>query len=463
MGIRKLIRIFKSKPKTRPVRVGDVVVGWDDGLPNSINIDRSLLASALINRPLDFCNFLSLFGYEMIRADRGESLQTLTSYADKGLGVRYAACDGVTTGGSYLEVRSKRSWWSSPSENTGYWSEIAVGRSTEDHRLWKTISGSNTIIGTESVDITPEDATDVFLIAVGTTIKSKRTDSSLWNYTQAVADVGTPITVTDSDITSGYLRLKNTGSRYGSFGSGTAYWRNAWVIPHTAVIRDETSGSPAMLDAPEPIAYFEMPIEGSGKLPTDEIGEPRPVFVWDDEDIKAQADPYRIEMPKEVVKIEKPVPKPLQKKVEVLRRKDWSDEEIYALFPEAYPYQEVNRLAVTWSALIPLDSKGQLRSNIAVVRVFQSSPSYCHSIEKRIQAIKEMRGVRRLSREEAINLALKIDDKLHIHDLLPCRKHELGGKCFKEYRDWRIHTVGDKEEFADTKARKYYVLGFKGW
>jgi len=100
---------------------------------------------------------------------------------------------------------------------------------------------------------------------------------------------------------------------------------------------------------------------------------------------------------------------------------------------------------------------------VAIVRVFGGSPEYVHPIEKRIQAIKEMRGVRQLSREEAIDLALKMDDKLHIHDLVPCTKHDLGGKCFQEYRDWRIHTVGDKPEHADTDIRKHYVKESKGW
>jgi hypothetical protein len=131
--------------------------------------------------------------------------------------------------------------------------------------------------------------------------------------------------------------------------------------------------------------------------------------------------------------------------------------------PEAFPVERINRLAVTWSALIPTDSKGKPTSNTALVRVFHSSPEYVHPIEKRIQAIKEMRGVRQLSREEAISLALKMDDKLHIHDLVPCTKHDLGGKCFQEYRDWRIHTVGDKPEFADTDIRKRYVKETKGW
>ena len=76
--------------------------------------------------------------------------------------------------------------------------------------------------------------------------------------------------------------------------------------------------------------------------------------------------------------------------------------------------------------------------------------------------MKEVGG-RKLSREEAIDLALKFDDKLHIHDLVPCLKHDLGGKCFQEYRDWRIATIGDKPEFADTDIRKRYVKETKGW
>jgi hypothetical protein len=455
MNLNKLLAMLKPKPKPRPIYVGDVIVGYDDGLPNSVKLDVEKLAAAL--SPLktieDNISFLQMFAFDLARI--GHFYTTKKVYADKAISCHYVACVGVSTGGAYLACRNRLEDWVD-NVYTCYWLEIAQAQATNDLGLWKTIEGTATQLARYAVDYDADLDLPCAIGAVGTTIKGYD-DVDYGTYPRTLP---TPkITVTDTSIASGTLGLGGDHARYTptSYWGSRNYWGNAWVPPSYAQLLNIAS------PVPEALAYFEMPIVGEGKLPKDQYGMIRPVSIWDDEDIKAQVNPFRVELPQEIVEVKKPVPKVVQQKVDVLRRKGWSEEEIMAFMPEAFPIERINRLAVTHTALIPTDSKGQPVDNTAIVRVYQSTPEYCHPIEKRIQAIKEMRGVKQLSREEAIDRALKLDDKLHIHDLVPCTKHDLGGKCFQEYRDWRIHTIGDKPEFADTDVRKRYVKEPKGW
>ncbi len=422
----------------------------------SINIDRRLFIKAITTRPLDKIDFMALWGHHLAHAFNVTNIGTMDEFADKGILACYTACGGVTTGGAYLRIRDRLPYWIEGVYSV-YWTEIAAGRSTSDHGLWKTVNGSATQLGTEAVDLEEEDINGIFLSAVGTTIKSGRVPWGAvmphYNYSQDISYTGTPITVTDSDIASGAAGIADALRRYGNFPSGRSYWCCTWVHPLTIVIRDELGGSPYP-PAPKPLAYFEVPITEK-ELPE----------VDDEGYVNITTKFYTIEdLPKKIKVIEKPVRnKILERKIEILKRKGWTMEEIREFLPEAFPVEKINPLAVTWSALIPCDKSGKPKNSTAIVRVFPSSPEYCYPIEKRIQAISEMRGVRKLSREEAIRTALKMDDKLHIHDLVPCTKHELGGKCYKEYVEWRVGSVGEKPEFAETKMRMEYVKGYKGW
>jgi hypothetical protein len=448
MKLAEILALLKPKPKPRPIYVGNQIVGWDDGLPNSIKIDRLNLISGILGRPFNKTHYWSLY---FLLSTPSEYPDPDYEYTDIGLTGVYTGCAGVSTGGAYLQVRSRRSkkW---DYEVTYYWLEIAVARSTSDFAMWKTVAGTNTQLATEAVDLTADAPNVVLLQVSGTTLKAARAPTANW---QMDPDVAVPsgdfkITVTDTSIASGTVNLNCTTSRYtpSTYWGAQSYWYNAWtsLYPAYTVIRPPSSPSP------EPLAHFEVPVE--------EFHLPE---VNPDGTVNLTTDFYGIKLPEEIAVLEKPVPEHIRRKKEILERKGWSEEEIRAFLPEAFPVERVNRLAVIWSALIPTDKNGKPINGTAIVRVFGGSPEYVHPIEKRIQAIKEMRGVRQLSREEAISLALKMDDKLHIHDLVPCTKHDLGGKCFQEYRDWRIHTIGDKPEFADTDIRKRYVKETKGW
>jgi hypothetical protein len=448
MGLEKISALFKRKPKPRPIYVGDQIVGWDDGLPNSINIDRLSLINSIIGRPINSTYYWSL--YYLLRLP-SEYPEPNYEYADIGLTGNYCGCVGVSTGGAYLQVRGRRNKkWNYAV--TFYWLEIAVARASSDFAIWKTVMGSSIQLATEAVDL-PADAENKVLLQVsGTTLKAARSPTANWHMDPdiAVPSGDFKITTTDTSIASGMVNMNCMWARYTptSYWGAQSYWMNAWtpLRPAYALIRPPSSPSP------EPLAYFEVPIE-EFHLPD----------VNDDGTLNLTTDFYGIKLPEEIAVLEKPIPEHIRRKREILERKGWSEEEIRVFLPEAFPAEKVNRLAVTWSALIPTDKSGKPVNGTAIVRVFESTPEYCHPIEKRIQAIEEMRGVRRLKREEAIDLALKMDDKLHIHDLVPCTKHELGGKCFREYREWRIGSVDDKPEFADTDIRKHYVKETKGW
>jgi len=460
MGLTKILALLKPKPKPRPIYVGEQIVGWDDGLPNSVKIDKSKLQAALckygrIDHMVPF-SWLHEMGdrlvYRRAEGSTMEAVLTKDTYADKAIFTVYGFPSGVSTGGAYLQAREADI---ATNDRNYYYLRQEPAASTADRKIVKRVGGTETVLATEAADYSDWVQSGVKLQCLGTTIKAFMAyDGTTYWWHSPLEDILSTImveklSVTDTSLSSGRFGITNHWDTY-HYGHGTtsiSYVFSDWVSWEMTFILD--AASPSML---EPIAFFEAPVEFFD-LP--EYNE--------DDTVNISRQFYSVKMPEEIVTVEKPVPQCVQRKVEVLRRKGWSEEEIKAFMPEAFPVERINRLAVTWSALIPTDSKGKPTSNTALVRVFHSSPEYVHPIEKRIQAIKEMRGVRQLSREEAISLALKMDDKLHIHDLVPCTKHDFGGKCFQEYRDWRIHTVGDKPEFADTDIRKRYVKETKGW
>jgi len=454
MDIRKLMRIFRPKPKLRPVKVGDAIVGYDDGLPNTINIDKASLRKALTSYGTeDYGFFTELWALGLASIDGDQRVFTRKVHADRSIFVNMGNVGGVSTGGAYVQARSHLVWYS-PREATYYWCCVETARATDDLGLYKTVNGSVTRLAGWATDIDPDKGTTLLdLCTKATTIEVWTYD---WNVTydwlpdkrpNEISGSNLRIQVTDSSIAEGLFGYLTWGMRYGQFTSGISYWPNAWNVIDTGILRPP-SASPSL----KPLAYFEVPVEFFDLPEVDDEGN-----------VNITRQYYGVKLPSEIAYVKRTLPPFLKRKYEILKARGWKDEEIRALMPEAYPYMKVNKLALSYSALIPTDNKGKPKDAVALLRVYESSPSYLHSIERRVQALKEMRGVRRLSREEAIRTALKMDDKLHIHDLVPCTKHELGGKCFKEYREWRIGSVGEKEEFADTDIRKRYVKTAKGW
>jgi len=156
---------------------------------------------------------------------------------------------------------------------------------------------------------------------------------------------------------------------------------------------------------PRPLAYFEMPLVGEG----------------------TEESPYTVKMPEEL--FEDPA----------LGRR--------------------NALAVRRALLMPTP-KGQPVDSVAIVRVCKQpdrDPAL-RPLPECIQAIRRMEGVRELVRDEAIARARRLDDKLHIFDLIAVERPTKAQ--VREYISWRrdVHGV----EMSEERAEGYLKLE-KGW
>jgi hypothetical protein len=250
-------------------------------------------------------------------------------------------------------------------ENNYYYTNTSTAVAAGDFNLGKCVSGTFTNLATEAVDLTSGKWALIMLSISGSTLKAYR-------------EGALRLTATDTSLTSG------------KFG---AWFHVSYFTTNPLYMFLRAPSSPSL----KPVAYFEIPIVGSG----------------------TSDDPYRVQMPESIV--EDPV---LGKR---------------------------NLLALTHSALIPIDSAtGKPIYGTAIVRVFDQpdrDPTL-YPIDKCIEALKGMRGVRRLTREEAIALAKKMDDKLHDADLMPTLREKiyirgkrqpiLGVKMPKEIGFWIV-------------------------
>jgi len=121
-------------------------------------------------------------------------------------------------------------------------------------------------------------------------------------------------------------------------------------------------GAPSS-SSPEVLGYFEVPIVGKG----------------------TRDDPYRPKMPELI-----------------------EDDPVFG---------KVNRLALSWSALIPTPG-GKLLSDVCVVRIFkQSRQKHLRSIQEALKELRMQAGVKEIDKEEAKKKAKEIDKRLKDKDL----------------------------------------------
>jgi len=233
-------------------------------------------------------------------------------------------------------------------------------------RIHKVVNGFETLMASEAVDLEDRVSQLTKLQVVGTTIKGFR------------GDLTTPkTTVTDTAHARGRWGFEWWGGDTGA-GYGGA------TIPPSS-IKFVATASPD----PEVLRYFEAPVVGSGK----------------------PGDPFRIELAEEIA-WEWSLNPALKRKYNILRRRGFTEVEILDLFP-AIQMCRVNRLALTYSAFIKTDP-AKPREYIAIVKIFEQPDRQPHlrPIPDAIDAFKKMRGVKRLSAEEAVRKAKKLDDKL---------------------------------------------------
>ena len=332
---------------------------------------------------------------------------------------------GVTFAGAIGNVRIIESvpradalvgmWWGdqmriqirfdTPAGGNGYIVAHEYAAAAADHQLLKVTAGSWTIIATEAVDLSGNFWTLGEM--VGSTLKSFRLASIP---TTPTLNPAANLSATDTSYASGHY-----GAGYNAYPLTGVANPNPWSLtPSTfAAIMNSFISTRVMSPAPKPIAYFEVPVVGSG----------------------TPDDPFRAQMHEEIVF------EPTLKK-------------------------NTNRLALTHSALIKSDpATGKPVEYRAIVRIFDQPDRQPHlrDIATAINALRAMKGVRELTREEAIREAKRLDDKLTDVDLMPIKRTDIGFRT--KHRDYIAHreSLGVKRELIDDEIMERYLEEDKGW
>jgi len=259
-------------------------------------------------------------------------------------------------------------------ENNNYHAMLNATVATGDHQIRQLVAGTITSLATEAVDLEENKPYPLAFQVSGTTLSGFRGNVEI--------PVTATITATDTDLTSGR--------------AGILPFRVGW-----ALLKAPASPSP------RPIAYFEVPIIGTGTVD----------------------DPFRPQMPEELT-----------------------------THPELGTR---NLLAMSHAPLIPVDrATGKPVHGTALVRIFEQpdrDPTL-RDIPSCLDALRGMAGVTELTRDDALRRARALDDKLHLFDLVriptPVKDQ------IKEYIEWRrtIHKVEMSE-----MAAKRYLESDKGW
>lgn len=311
------------------------------------------------------------------------------------------------------------------SYNNLYYNQYELPDTAADHDICKVVSGTISTIATEAVDIDYKGR-GLAISCVGSTIKSMR-----FELLNAVDPLNLPapngtISATDTSFASGYFGYRNLRETY----------------PHGGTTPDAVYLKAPMSPSPQPIAYLEVPVIGSG----------------------TQDDPFRAQMP-ELIDWEWSLNPQARRKYDILKSKGFTDDEISLLAPEVLSCR-VNRLALTHSSLIKTDrATGKPIEYVAIVRIFDQPDRqpHLHPIPKALDALRTMPGVRKLTREEAIRRAKQIDYDLTDADLLPIPATRPDFKTV--LRDYIAHRegLGVKRELIDDKLMERYLREDKGW
>ncbi|MEM1523418.1 MAG: hypothetical protein QXU69_10335 [Thermofilaceae archaeon] len=309
--------------------------------------------------------------------------------------------------------------------NDFYYNQYNPGASGADHSLLKLVAGAVASLATEAIDI-DNKGRGLAISCVGSTIKSMRFELTTVKDPLALPTPNATISATDTSFASGYFGYRNLRETYSHGGT----------TPDAVYLKAPMSPSP------QPIAYFEVPVVGSGTLD----------------------DPFRAQM-SELLDWEWSLNPLAKRKYDVLRSKGFTDEDIITLFPEILSVR-VNRLALTHSSLIKTDrATGRPTEYVAIVRIFEQPDrqSHLHSIDKCLDALRSVKGVRRLTRDEAIKRAKQLDPDLTDVDLLPIKPTDLNFK--KALKDYVAHRkgLGVREELIDEKLMEQYLQEDKGW
>jgi len=241
-------------------------------------------------------------------------------------------------------------------KNNFYFSRIFTANNTADHEISKFVAGTYIVLVREAVDL-----------AQGHWIKFSLSSATLKSYRDWAATA--QISVTDTSFSSG-----NFGITINRINASTTQ-----QFPHfPAYLR--AAGSPS----PKPIGYYHVPITGKG----------------------TPDDPYRPDLP---AVLEVPTSTELDGYPENLRNAIRNNKG-----------GQVNRIAVSWSALIPTDPlTGIPLSKTCIVRVFEQPDRQPHlwKLSEALAKIETTPEIRKLDVTQAKRRALEMDKKLNEKDL----------------------------------------------
>jgi len=294
-------------------------------------------------------------------------ITTIDSWADRRL-------EGVASGGSYwmdggfyLRFVDDKNW---------YFNRLYIPDASSDNAILKCVAGTETRLAYEPVDLTDHRANSLAFETIGTTLNNYRGTDAL----------PTTVTVSATDTT---------------FASGKAGICNIRPAESAVWLKLPASRMPRV------IAYFEVPITGTGK----------------------PYDPFTAQMPYE--------------------------ERIDPILGKR------NLLALSHSALIPTGSGGQPLHGTALVRVFEQpdrDPAL-RDVPVCLDVLRAMAGVREMTRDEAIRRAKEMDDKLTDFDLIRFSKTD-AERVAKEFIRWRRDAY--KVEITEEEAIRV-LISEKGW
>jgi hypothetical protein len=257
-------------------------------------------------------------------------------------------------------------WGRTSNVDNGYFLNLNTGATTADFELRKIVNGTETLLGTEAVDLEVDAYYTLKLRCSGTTIQGFRTD------------MGTPkISVTDTSFSSGYWGAAQ-GDIYNQLTPRAFHFLTS-------------KKAAATLPPPKPLAHFEVPIVGEGTT----------------------QNPFKPALPVETFEFETP----RKKLYESLRAKGFTDEEIFSLYGLTADFIG-NRLAVSYAALIPSEKTGKPTHATALISISPQpdrNPNL-HPLTRCLEALEDA-GASKLKPVEAKRLAKQIDDRLREGEL----------------------------------------------
>jgi hypothetical protein len=294
-------------------------------------------------------------------ANMGKRTVTVDSFTDKA--VKTVVC----LGSDFMGICVCRL----TAPNNHYYNTITTGAATADHRIEKMIAGTATTLATEAVDLTAKRSYTVMMSVSGTTLKSFRSAA------QSDSLPATPqLSATDTAIASGKFGVGDRCDAYTNYTLG--YGR--LLAP----------ASPS----PKAVGYYEVPLTGSG------------VPITSPDGLTSLPDPFRPALP-EV--LETPSANELDGYPTALKQAILANRE-----------GKVNRIAVSWSALIPTDpTTGKPLSSSCLVRVFEQPDRQPHlwSIAEALSEIEKLPQVKKYDERSVRTRAKQLDPKLKDKDL----------------------------------------------